>query len=115
MLTESIKASISFSTIIGCATIARMRMKFLLFAALLLFTPILGIAQSSGPNASFSVSPETRDAVRQIIGESILNGKAYAYDGDLADMIGPRLTGSSNYMRAVEWTEQQLKALGLTN
>ena len=30
-------------------------------------------------------------------------------------MIGPRLTGSANYMRAAEWAEQQFKALGLAS
>lgn len=30
-------------------------------------------------------------------------------------MIGPRLTGSSNYMRAAEWAEEQFRALGLSN
>lgn len=61
------------------------------------------------------VSPETREAVRLLIGDSILNGKAYDYDGQLADMIGPRLTGSANYMRAAEWAQEQFKALGLAN
>jgi carboxypeptidase Q len=83
--------------------------------ALLFFTPVLGIGQSPAPGVTFSVSPETRDAVRQIIGESVLNGKAYEYDGHLADMIGPRLTGSSNYMSAAEWAVQQFKELGLSN
>jgi carboxypeptidase Q len=71
--------------------------------------------QSSATGGSFSISPETRDAVRPLIGDSILNGKAYEYDGHLADMIGPRLTGSANYMRAAEWAEQQFKALGLAS
>lgn len=61
------------------------------------------------------MSSETRDAVRQLIGDSTLDGKAYAYEGDLADTIGPRLTGSANYMRAAEWATQQFKSLGLAN
>lgn len=61
------------------------------------------------------MSSETRDAVRQLIGDSTLNGRAYAYEGDLADTIGPRLTGSANYMRAAEWATQQFKSLGLAN
>jgi Zn-dependent M28 family amino/carboxypeptidase len=72
-------------------------------------------AQSAPPSASFSVAPETRDAVRQLIGHSTLDGKAYAYDGELADTIGPRLTGSSNYMRAAEGAVQRFKEMGLAN
>jgi len=82
---------------------------------LLLFVPVFVSAQSSSTGGSFSVSPETRDAVRQLIGDSILNGKAYEYDGHLADMIGPRLTGSANYMRAADWAAQEFRALGLAN
>jgi carboxypeptidase Q len=61
------------------------------------------------------VSPETRAAVRQLIGDSILNGKAYEYDQYLADMIGPRLTGSANFMRAAQWAQEQFGELGLAN
>ena len=85
-----------------------------LLLIILAFNPTLGMAQSAG-SPSFAVSSETRDAVRQLIGDSILNGKAYEYDSHLADMIGPRLTGSTNYMRAVAWTEEQFKTLGLAN
>lgn len=74
----------------------------------ILFIPCL-LAQS------LTVSPETRDAVRQLIGDTILNGQAYEYDRHLADSIGPRLTGSANYSRAAEWTVQKFKALGLSN
>jgi carboxypeptidase Q len=92
-----------------------MRFALLLSVASFFFGAVFATAQSPAPGASIAVSSETREAVRQIIGDSILNGKAYEYDGHLADMIGPRLTGSSNYMNAVEWSEQQFKALGLSN
>jgi carboxypeptidase Q len=90
-----------------------MRFKPFLGVSLLFLALGFAAAQSSTPPPA--VSPETRDAVRQLVGDSIVNGKAYEYDGHLADMIGPRLTGSSNYMRAAEWAEQQFKALGLAH
>jgi hypothetical protein len=102
-------------SVVECAIISLMSLKLSLCVTLLFFTPAFVDAQSSATSGSSTISPETRDAVRQLIGDSILNGKAYEYDGHLADMIGPRLTGSSNYMRAAEWAEQQFKALGLTN
>lgn len=86
-----------------------------MYSGLFFFGTTVALAQSSPPSTSFAVSPETRDAVRQLIGDSTLNGKVYAYEGDLADMIGPRLTGSSNFMRAVDWTLQQFKEMGLAN
>ncbi|HXO87989.1 MAG TPA: M20/M25/M40 family metallo-hydrolase [Candidatus Acidoferrales bacterium] len=73
------------------------------------------LAQSSSAPAALTVSNETREAVRQLLGESLLNGKAYAYDEQLADGIGPRLTGSANYMRAAAWAVEQFKSLGLAD
>jgi hypothetical protein len=72
-------------------------------------------SQAQAPDNVLTVSPETKAAVRQLIGESILNGQAYEYDRQLADTIGPRITGSANYMRAVEWAQQQFRFLGLSN
>ena len=90
-----------------------MRPKLLPYVTLLSLL-IFTVAHSSADGPS-SVSTETRDAVRQLIGDSILNGQAYEYDAHLADMIGPRLTGSANYMRAAEWAQQQFQSLGLAN
>ncbi|HTH53863.1 MAG TPA: M20/M25/M40 family metallo-hydrolase [Edaphobacter sp.] len=61
------------------------------------------------------VSPETRSNVAYIVGDVMVNGQAYEYDRQLADTIGPRLTGSANYERAVAWAGQQFRTLGLTN
>ena len=73
------------------------------------------LAQSSSAPAAPTVSNETREAVRRLLGESLLNGKAYAFDEQLADGIGPRLTGSANYMRAAAWAVEQFKSFGLAN
>jgi carboxypeptidase Q len=62
-----------------------------------------------------TVSPETRNAVRQLVGDIMVNGKAYDYDRQLSDNVGPRLTGSDNYVHAVSWAVDQFKALGLSN
>src|SRR5580658_7831511 len=92
-----------------------MRIKPFLLVIVLFSAPIFVSAQSSATEGPSAVSPETRDAARQLIGDSIMNGKAYEYDGHLADFIGPRLTGSPNYLRAAGWLEDQFKALGLSN
>ena len=77
-------------------------------ALLALFAPVLAPAQ-------MPVSPETRATVAHIIGDVIVNGQAYEYDRQLADTIGPRLTGSDNYVHAVAWAQEQFKTLGLAN
>jgi carboxypeptidase Q len=81
-----------------------------LLPGLLLAAAIVPIALAQAP-----VSPETRAAVTQIVGDIMVSGKAYDYDRQLADDIGPRLTGSDNYVHAVSWAVDQFKSLGLTN
>jgi carboxypeptidase Q len=88
-----------------CYRSAMRHKAFLLLAALL----------PSCAHAQTSVSPDTRTAVRQLVGDVMINGKAYEYDRQIADNIGPRLTGSDNYVHAVSWAIDQFKSLGLTN
>jgi carboxypeptidase Q len=60
-------------------------------------------------------SESTRAAVRELIGSILVDGRAYDYDRELADGIGPRLTGSANYDRAVAWSMEHFRSLGLSN
>src|ERR1700679_1745227 len=62
-----------------------------------------------------TVSPETRAAVTKLVGDIMVNGQAYGYDRDLADGIGPRLTGSPNYALAVNCAQKQFGSMGLAN
>ncbi len=61
------------------------------------------------------VSPETRAAVTKLVGDIMVNGHAYEYDRELADGIGPRLTGSPNYVQAADWAQKQFRSIGLAN
>lgn len=77
---------------------ANMR-KSLICVSILLCLPLH--AQKQEPRlkaAPMPVSAETRTAVQKIIGDTLVNGQAYEYDRQLADGIGPRLTGSPNYL-----------------
>ena len=65
--------------------------------------------------AQMPVSPQTRARVAQIVGDVMVNGQAYEYDRQLADTIGPRLTGSENYAHAVSWAQEKFRGLGLAN
>jgi hypothetical protein len=45
----------------------------------------------------------------------MMAGRAYEYDRQLSDELGPRLTGSDNYRKAADWAVGEFKRLGLTN
>ncbi|MGH9519854.1 MAG: M20/M25/M40 family metallo-hydrolase, partial [Terriglobales bacterium] len=51
----------------------------------------------------------------RLSGALLAGGRAYEYDRQLADGIGPRLTGSANYEKAAAWAMAQFTALGLTH
>jgi carboxypeptidase Q len=87
-----------------CRTVA-------ILAALLLAAAALG---SEEPAPGLEISANTRSAVRLLVGDVLVNGQAVAYDEHLADSVGPRLTGSTSYARAVEWTMKQFESLGLS-
>jgi carboxypeptidase Q len=93
---------------------ARMRNP-LLSIAFLLCLPLLAQKGPLSKAPALPVSTETRATVQKIIGDTLVSGQAYEYDRELADDIGPRLTGSANYLKAVAWSEQKFKDLGLTN
>jgi hypothetical protein len=83
----------------------------LLLAALV---PSFGFAQA--PNAGPpSLPPELRAQLVRLGGQLMIDGQAYEYDRVLADDIGPRLTASSNFEKAVDWSEGEFKRLGLAN
>src|ERR1700761_9346107 len=50
----------------------------------------------------------------KLAGQLLVAGKAYEYDRELADEIGPRLTGSANYVKATDWAVAEFTRLGLT-
>jgi hypothetical protein len=80
----------------------------LLLALLVSLIPAVATAQ-------MPVSPETRSHVAGIIGDIMVNGQAYEYDRQLSDTIGPRLTGSENYVHAVTWAQEKFRSLDLAN
>lgn len=76
--------------------------KTLIYAAILLCLPLRAQKQTPGLKAPpMPVSTETRALMQKIVGDTLVNGQAYEYDRQLADEIGPRLTGSANYLKAV--------------
>jgi hypothetical protein len=87
-------------------------------ASLTAQTPGQAPAQTQAPSqaqAAKPLTPETQAALEILAGHMLLNGQAYEYDRQLSDGIGARLTGSANYVKAVDWAVQEFNRLGLKN
>ena len=54
------------------------------------------------------------DVAQRIRHESFENSRVMDFAGYLTDVIGPRLTGSSNMRQAQEWAVSQMEGLGLS-
>jgi carboxypeptidase Q len=72
-------------------------------------------AQTAPSPDSPSLAPDEQSALVRLGSQLLLTGKAYDYDRHLADDIGPRLTGSANYVKAAAWAEAEFARLGLSN
>lgn len=74
-------------------------------------------AQTAAPATSPIGTPDMAEnaALVKLGGQIMLAGKGYEYDRVLADDIGPRLTGSANYVKAAEWATGEFTRLGLSN
>ncbi|HSP83524.1 MAG TPA: M20/M25/M40 family metallo-hydrolase [Gillisia sp.] len=64
---------------------------------------------------SQAIPNEKQDSleIRKIYDKALLNGQAYSWLDHLSTSIGPRLSGSYNAQRAVEYTKEELEKLGL--
>ncbi|GEP50818.1 peptidase M28 [Flavobacterium noncentrifugens] len=65
--------------------------------------------------SAFSLSAQSNDeqVLKDIYKLSLTNAKCYSWLDDLSNKIGPRLSGSENAQKAVEYTKKQLETLGL--
>jgi carboxypeptidase Q len=83
---------------------------------LIAFAPCAVMAQDAASSTMPTpLDATTHDAVVKLGGQIMLAGKAYEYDRMLSDELGPRLTGSDNYMKAADWATGEFKRLGLAN
>lgn len=78
---------------------------------------LAGQATTDQNASDAKVAPDaaTSEALVRLGGQLMLAGKAYEYDRALADNIGPRLTGSANYVKATDWAVDEFKRMGLSN
>jgi len=65
--------------------------------------------------SAFSLTAQSNDeqVLKDIYKLSLTNAKCYSWLDDLSNKIGPRLSGSENAQKAVEYTKKQLETLGL--
>jgi hypothetical protein len=63
--------------------------------------------------AAQQVQPSDQASLVKLGGQLLLAGKAYDCDRQLADQIGPRLTGSPNYVKATDWAAEEFTRMGL--
>jgi len=87
------------------------------FPAIFAVMAVLSAMNLGGQSAvsASSMPVKTLAALQQLAGGMLLSGQAYEYDRQLADEIGPRLTGSTNYVKATDWAVAEFTRLGLKN
>src|SRR5271154_6241771 len=91
----------AFHPIIFVELLSLMKLKFKLLI-LFLFSTLLLKAQDSL-------------MIRKVYDEALVNGKCYSNLHDLCKNIGPRLSGSPNAQKAVEWGEKLMESYGFDN
>ena len=79
-------------------------MKYPLFIVLSILCYPTGFSQSTSQDSL---------EIRKIYDMALLNGQAYQWLDHLSNNIGPRLSGSYNAERAVQYTKKELENLGL--
>ena len=75
--------------------------------------PVLASSPNGSPSSTPAVfSPETLTELKQLQKAALESDYAYRQVAHLANNIGPRLSGSAQAAKAVEYVAGELKALG---
>jgi carboxypeptidase Q len=82
--------------------------RFAVLALVLCAAPVTAQAPSDADKAKLALDQRIIDDARK--GSQLVSNLTY-----LSDVIGPRLTGSSNLKRAAQWGAGKMKEYGLTN
>jgi carboxypeptidase Q len=94
----------------------QMKQNLLIIFALLLFLTVTNSAQQQQPSPSPTptlYSEKTLEQLKQIQKAALQSDYAYRQTAYLSNNIGPRLSGSTQAQRAVEYVAEELKKLGL--
>ena len=93
----------------------RKRRLTLFLGLVLVCAPCLLAQSENGANPTLKLDPAAQQDLVRLGGQMMMAGKAYEYDRELSDDIGPRLTGSANYVKATDWAVGEFQHLGLSN
>src|SRR5580693_7016899 len=83
--------------------------------ALIALAAALGVSAQNKFAAKGPNEDGTKPALVKIAGEGLLDSHAFQYLTELSDDIGPRVSGSPQAQKAVEWGIAKMKAMGLEN
>jgi hypothetical protein len=89
-----------------------MRIHFLAFGLALASAGVATQAKDS-IKAKGPEEDGTKPALTKIAGEGMMSSRAFEYLTELSDDIGPRVTGSPQDKKAVDWGASKMKAIGL--
>ncbi|MDT7781218.1 MAG: carboxypeptidase [Acidobacteriota bacterium] len=78
-------------------------------------TPAQNSVATMPPDARAQATPDPNDPIRRIRDEGLNRSQVMQTLNQLANVIGPRLTGSPGMRRANEWTRDRLTQWGLQN
>ena len=67
----------------------------------------------SSAQARSTSDDDDLESLSSLAGRALLHSRAYRFLGELADGIGPRLTGSPEEAKAFEWALRTMEAIGL--
>ena len=81
----------------------------------LVCAPCLLAQTADGVKPTLTLDAAAQQDLIHLGGQMMMAGKAYEYDRELSDDIGPRLTGSANYVKATDWAVAEFQRLGLSN
>jgi carboxypeptidase Q len=84
-------------------------------ALIIALAGLLGVRAESRSVAKGPNEDGTKPALVKIAGEGLLDSHAFQYLTELSDDIGPRVSGSQQAQKAVEWGVAKMKAMGLEN
>src|SRR5256714_9429458 len=95
-------------------TKTRMAIQFCLGMVLVSIAAAQEISPSPTPTATPALySPQTLSELKQLQQAALKSDYAYRQVAHLSNNIGPRLTGSAQAQKAVDYVAAELKALGL--
>lgn len=88
---------------------------FFLYHARMILRALLLILICATPSAAQSISQPYSAATDRLIRAATADSSAYARLTELTDRFGPRLSGSENLERAIDWILARMKEDGLDN